>query len=83
VCSNTDCPQEMIYKQCGYYTTCSFLNANRSSSLECESGCFCEDGKVHYNGSCSEIDICGMNNFMCMCNRLCVTFTTHICVLHM
>ena len=52
----------MKYMQCGYYTTCHFLNPNVSRSLECESGCFCEDDKVHYNESCSEIDICGKSN---------------------
>ena len=54
----------MIYKQCGYFTTCSFLSVS-SSSIECQqSGCFCEDSKIHYNGSCSDIDICGENGMV-------------------
>ena len=52
----------MMYMQCGHYATCLFLNANIPRNLDCESGCFCKDGTVHYNGSCSEVDICGKIN---------------------
>ena len=55
------CPQGMMYEQCGYYATCSYLNVS-TSSIGCQSGCFCEDSTIHYDGSCAEIDICG-NSF--------------------
>ena len=52
------CPQRMMYEQCGFYATCSYLNVS-TSSIGCRSGCFCEASTIHYNGSCSEIDVCG------------------------
>ncbi|XP_035227821.1 zonadhesin-like, partial [Stegodyphus dumicola] len=60
-CSNDTCGEHEIYKQCGSACppTCANQGKVQSCSLQCKSGCFCEDGFVRNSeGECIKPEEC-------------------------
>ena len=51
------CPRDKVQKSCGCVTTCEDIE-NDITCTGCESGCFCQDGEVEYDGECSDPSVC-------------------------
>ena len=59
--ADIECPEGMVYKQCGSLCppTCDDIKGSLCSDrFICERGCFCSGGTVLYNNTCTDPESC-------------------------